>query len=80
MATFDDFFLYPAADDAFERFDSCRTGIRDGRLNINPEQKDIKERIRSDRKKRFSVKFLLLPTNLAHHLAGNRVDGVKSGD
>lgn len=25
--------LYPAVDDEFERLDSCRTGIRDGRLN-----------------------------------------------
>lgn len=36
------FFLYPAADDEFDRFESCRTGIRDGRLVINPEQKDIR--------------------------------------
>jgi hypothetical protein len=28
--------FYPAADDEFERFDSCRTGIREGLL-INPE-------------------------------------------
>lgn len=27
--------LYPAADDEFERFDSCRTGIRDGRLCVD---------------------------------------------
>lgn len=40
-------FLYPAADDEFDRFESCRTGIRDGRLVINPEQKDI----RGERKK-----------------------------
>lgn len=27
-------FRYPAADDELDRFDSCRTGIRDGRLVI----------------------------------------------
>lgn len=27
-------FFYPAVDDEFERFDSCRTGIRDGRLRL----------------------------------------------
>lgn len=26
--------FYPVVDDEFERLDSCRTGIRDGRLNL----------------------------------------------
>lgn len=29
------FCLYPAVDDELERFESCRTGIRDGRLPLH---------------------------------------------
>lgn len=39
--------LYPAADDEFERFESCRTGIREGRLIRNPEQqKEFKRELK----------------------------------
>lgn len=55
-------FLYPAVDDELERFESCRTGIRDGRLPLHFHNRIVLNGIFEGRKRIESFDYYVNST------------------